>query len=281
VLNLNLSINTKTLLIMLMRRSRSLSFITSEAIKSLVDTIQKENGETMRSKNRPPQENKQVAKPAEIAEKPIRSNMGDKHINMIFVKIAEHLFNRNLTVLQVINEKVYDKMINGREFQLINATSFFHLFSVEGLDFDENEKRVIINLLKITFMIDVIDADKFIKIMEALDIKEDIPKSTGTMDYHQLVAADIRMVNAIIEHMDSNDIENFEDFIGKDKIKEIEVVSKDNVKSNVKVINTNELSNLMFELELIEDDEISEGLNMFFALSMDNLGLLQIRKIKK
>ena len=112
-----------------------------------------------------------------------------------------------------------------------------------------------------------------------MDIKEDIPKPTRNFNYKNLTAPDIRTVNKIIEYMDENDIENIEDFIGKNNISIIEVISSNN-KEDIKIIDANKFLDVLIDKNIV-DDEISEGLQIFLALSVDNLDLLMIRKIRK
>lgn len=79
--------------------------------------------------------------------------------------------------------------------------------------------------------------------------------------------------------MDENDIEDVEDFIGKGLISIIEVVSS-NKKEDIQVVDANKFSDLLLNKYIVED-ELNEGLQILLALSVDNLDILMIRKIRK
>ena len=79
--------------------------------------------------------------------------------------------------------------------------------------------------------------------------------------------------------MDENEIENIEDFIGKNNISIIEVISSNN-KEDIKVVDANKFLDVLIDKNIV-DDEINEGLHIFLALSVDNLDLLMFRKIRK
>ena len=123
-------------------------------------------------------------------------------------------------------------------------------------------------------------SNKISKILEELDIKEDIPLSSKNFDYKHLLAPDIRLMNKIIEYMDKNNIEEIEDFIGRGRISVIEVISS-NKREDIQIIEADKFVESLVEKGLIEDDELNEGLQMFFSITMDNIDKLMIRKIKK
>ena len=134
-------------------------------------------------------------------------------------------------------------------------------------------------MLKSNFLLDVIEIEKLAKILEELDIKEDIPKASRNFDYKSLTAPDIRTMNKIVEYMEEHDIEDIDEFIGKGNISIIEVISSDR-KEDIKIVNADVFLKTLIEKSLVED-ELSEGLQIFLAVSVDNLDILMIRKIRK
>lgn len=209
------------------------------------------------------------------------SNVIDLQTNHnFFMKLAEFMFNHDLTLYEIIHSKIYDKMFNGREYELINSRSFFRILSEKGLKISEDEKKAVNNLLKSHFLLDVIEVDKIAKILEELDIKEDIPNASKNYDYKHLSAHDIRIMNRVVKYMDDNNIEEIEDFIGRDRISVIEVIGKSK-REDVKILNANDFLESLLEKNLLDDDELNEGLQMFFAISVDNIDKLMVRKIKK
>ena len=233
VANLNMDINIKALMIMLMRDSNSLSFISADAIRNLKENIQREEKNFARSEVQTVPVIKQVhqtkfdefnSMQKELKEK---SSVVDLQTNHnFFMKLAEFMFNNDLTLYEIIHTKIYDKMFNGREYELINSRSFFRLLAEKGLKISEDEKKAVNNLLKTHFLLDVIEVDKIAKILEELDIKEDIPNASKNYDYKHLSAHDIRIMNRVVKYMNDYGIDDIEDFIGRDRISVIEVIGK-------------------------------------------------------
>jgi predicted nucleotidyltransferase len=199
--------------------------------------------------------------------------------HQFFVKLAEFMFNNDKTLYQMIHSKIYDKMFNGKEYELINTVSFFKIIKQQGFEFTDDEKRAVTVLLRTSHFIDVIEVEKISKILEELYIKEDIPASTKNFNYKHLTAPDIRLMNRIVEYMENEEIEEIEKFLGNDRITTIEVIGS-NKREDVQIIHANDFLELLIEKNLIED-ELNEGLQMFLAISMDDIEELMLRKIKK
>lgn len=284
--SINLDINLKSLIIMLLRESESLHTITGEAINDVVELIKKEekslhksSGPSMLSskpKQNPYDEYKSSQKKEET-----KVSSEDMNLNRsFFVRLAEFMFNNDLTLYQIIHTKIYDKMFNGREYELINSKSFFKLLAERGFTIDDREKKAVSTLLKNSYLIDVIEVEKISKILEELMIKEDIPAPSKNFNYKHLTAPDIRLMNKVVQYMEEHNIEEIEDFVGKERIKLIEVVGNKK-KEDIQVINAHDFLQSLIEKNLIDDDELNEGLQMFFAISVDNMDKLMLRKIKK
>ena len=131
---------------MLMRDSNSLIFISAEAIKSLKELLLKEE----KNFAKPSIQVSLMSKPAyptkydefTSTHKEAKENIGmidPQVINSFFLKLAEFLFNKDLTLYEVIYIKIFDKMFNGKEYELIYSNSFFRLFSERGLTITEEE----------------------------------------------------------------------------------------------------------------------------------------------
>lgn len=171
-------------------------------------------------------------------------------------------------------------MFNGREYELINPKSFFKLLNERGFPVSEQEKKSVTCLLKNSYLIDVIEVNKIVKILEELDIREDIPAASKNYDYKNLFAPDIRLMNNLVKYMDEQSIDDVEELIGKERIKLVEVIGNKK-REDIKVVSADDFLSCLVENNLIDDDELNEGLQMFFALSEENLDKLMIRKIRK
>ena len=307
--SINMDINIKTLMIILMRESNSLHNISGDAIKGVLETIKKEKQTKMpkgrapnytnkkRSSDQKAQPRSNIAvgqlngkKPAQPPQQKLsftgrgeeyKATGEDLKLNhQFFIKLAEFMFNNDLTLYQMIHTKIYDKMFNGREYELINTKAFYDLINKNGFSSNDAEKRAVTALIKTSHFIDVIEVEKISKILEELQIREDVPPSTKNFNYKHLTAPDIRLMNRIVEYMDDHDIKEVIDFIGHNRISTIEVIGN-NKREDVEIIHAKDLLELLIEKSLIDDDELNEGLQMFLAISVDDIEELMIRKIKK
>lgn len=93
------------------------------------------------------------------------------------------------------------------------------------------------------------------------------------------MAPDIRLMNRLVEYMEEYNIEEFEDFVGADRITTIEVIGN-NKREDIQIITAKNLLELLIEKKIIDDDELNENLQIFFAISIENLDKLMVRKIK-
>lgn len=150
--NLGMDINMKTLMIQLMRDSNSLQNITGDALRAMIELIRREeNARSPNSKSKTNNttaflqisENKKQSMDAKTAQKgdkgdaevsksnsifkkdtEYRPTQDDLKLNHgFFVRLAEFMFYNDLTLYQIIHSKIYDKMFNGREYELINSHS--------------------------------------------------------------------------------------------------------------------------------------------------------------
>jgi hypothetical protein len=109
---------------------------------------------------------------------PVNKNIQNEDLKLnheFFVRLAEFMFNQDITLYEIIHKKIFDKMFNGREYELINSRHFFRLFEEKGFKASKEEMKAVISLLKAPHFIDVLEVSKISKILEELDIKEDIP----------------------------------------------------------------------------------------------------------
>ena len=283
---ISMDINLKCLIVMLLRESKSLQLISKKSIKSFIDRINNEEKDYGRSAS-------VTSKSCDITdyddfnenqqkeEQQYESNLQDLSLNKkFFVRLADFMFNNDLTLHQIIHTKIYDKMFNGREYELINPRSFFSLLDDRGFKVPEDEQKAISNLLKNSYLINVLEVDKISKVLEELDIYEDVPPSSKNYNYKNLRAPDIRVMNCLVNYMDEQNIEDIEDFIGKENISVIEVIGNKK-REDIHYTSTDQFLEVLTDKNLIDDDELNEGLQLFFALSEDNIDKLMIRKIKK
>jgi hypothetical protein len=163
-----IDVNMKSLLISLLRESDSLFNISGESIKAFINTIKKEekNIDTIKkeekhidsesssktssktsSSNEIISEYDQHVLMNKKATDSTKATPGDLNLNTnFFVKLADFMFNNNLTLYQIIHTRIYDKMFNGKEYELICGKTFFKLLDERGFEVNDSEKKAIWNL---------------------------------------------------------------------------------------------------------------------------------------
>lgn len=57
----------------------------------------------------------------------------------LFVKLAEFLYNEKTTLVPVIHTKIYDKILDGREYQLIKYKHFYQQLKHMGFSISRRE----------------------------------------------------------------------------------------------------------------------------------------------
>ena len=141
-------------------------------------------------------------------------------------QITDELFKRQTSLMEVINSKVYDKVIDGCEYQLIRKRDLTSCLKRIGLEFNEKDKSILNDIL-VPMLNDSTDVKELIIVMNKLGIYEDIPKPNKTIDYLKLEGRTIRIFNRIIKYLKENDIYEVLNIIPKDEIDLFTVVSKD------------------------------------------------------
>lgn len=127
-----------------------------------------------------------------------------KKMNDVFkealFQLGDSLFTQNKTLSDLTNDMVYDRVIDGKEYQLIKRNDLFECFG-------ENvaQKEVLKSILRPIFQ-DYVDIKTVEELLKELGIQEPLPKSNKYMDYEILSGQDIRQFNKIIQHMKDNDI---------------------------------------------------------------------------
>jgi ribosome assembly protein YihI (activator of Der GTPase) len=79
--------------------------------------------------------------------------------------------------------------------------------------------------------------------------------------------------------MEDHKIYNIEDFLEEKNISVIEVIGNKK-KEDIEIIDAQDFLDVLCKHNLVDDDELNEGLQMFFAISVDIIDKLMIRKMK-
>ena len=208
-----------------------------------------------------------------------QSEKNKKRKEVIF-RIADELFARNQTLTDILNHKIYDKVINGKEYQIISKGDMLNCFRRIGIDFDERDKRYLNDLLAPIFS-NFIDVKVLENILQNLGIYEDIPSSNNQIDFNMLEGSTIRFCNKIIRYMKENDIIDVSELIKKNEIDLVNIVSKDK-EHMIEVIQFTKFQDILLSKDIIKHrEELDEKLVELIQLNYDYSDVLIIKKLQK
>lgn len=207
VVQLGFKVDIKVLWTLLLRHSNSVHHISREALRSYLIPLLESKVE--KPKTAAITQFKQM-KFKDIHKIISKANNNDeeeieKIKKEILFKIADNLFSKNQTLSDILNKKVFDKVIDGKEYQLIRRASLINTFRNLGIPFSIDEQIYFKDLVR-PIIQDFIDVAVLREIMENLGIVEDIPPSTKHIDYNKLEGQSIRIFNRIIKYMKKNEI---------------------------------------------------------------------------
>ena len=207
------------------------------------------------------------------------SEKDEKRKNVIF-RIADELYIRGITLLEAINSKVYDKVIDGCEYQLIRKRDLIAWLKKIGLEFDEKDKKYLDEML-IPVLNDSTDVKELIKILGGLGINEDIPPSTKTLDYFKLDGRTIRTFNKIIKYLKEYDISDVLKIIPKEEIDLFTVVSIEK-EHTIETIRTHKFRDLLRSKEIINyGEDIEEEFIDLLLINEDHEDIIVLKKFQK
>lgn len=143
----------------------------------------------------------------------------------ILFKISDTLFSKKKLLFEVCKGYILDKVIDGKEYQLIKRRNMKKIFSDLGIEFSIPEFIVFKELLVWVYQ-DYWDMERLQKFISELGLKVDIPEGNKHMDYTTLEPNAIRTFNAIIDYMEVKDLTSARDVLDEDDITGIECVGK-------------------------------------------------------
>ena len=292
-----LKASIKEILSILWDKSSSLKLIKNKFIKEeIIDCLSKELEDLLKNKDKEstvketevfsnfthlPVNNKRSKWNIKTTEtnETSKSERNKRRKDLIF-RIADELYIRNITLMDVINSKIYDKVIDGREYQLIRIKDLISCLMKIGLEFDEKDKKYLNDFL-VSMLNDSTDVKELITIMKGLGIVEDFPASTKTIDYFQLEGRTIRIFNRIIGYMKECDISDCIDIIPKEEIDLFTVVSKDKERM-VETIRTFKFRDLLRSKDIINyGEELEEQFLELLVINENHKDIILLQKFMK
>ena len=143
-------------------------------------------------------------------------------VQEFIIRFVNFLFKKKLSFHEIIHPKIFDKMINGVEVEMINQKHLWRLIEAVGFKTLRKERNAISKI----FQHSILEVKSFSNILTQLGILEDIPKGTKNFNYNDLSGCGIRIINKIIGEMKKDKITDVVEFIGKENIEMKEVVAK-------------------------------------------------------
>lgn len=197
-----------------------------------------------------------------------------------FIRFANYLFKKKKTLYGIIHTKIFDKMLNGVEVELINVDHFWRLIEKSGFRTVKKERSVVTNLVKNKILNNIFEVKSFSKILGQLGISEDIPKSTKNFNYDDLSGCGIRIINRILRSM-RRKTDDIVAFLGAENIEKIEVVAS-NKSEIIEIISAENFLRVLRNKGIMKRwEDLDENLQTFLGVSSYMCEKLMIRKIKK
>lgn len=193
-----------------------------------------------------------------------------------FIQLAKFCFEKKLTLYSIIHSKIFDKIINGVEVEMISIDHFWRLIEKTGFKTLRKESNAFAKVFKANFL----EVKSISKILGQLGISEDVPKSTPNFNYDNLSGIGVRIINRIIRYMKENKIKDITDFIGKENIESREVIASTKTEI-IEIVLAVKFHAVLREKGIVKRwEDLDENLQTFLGLSAYMCEYLMMRKIK-
>ena len=159
------------------------------------------------------------------------------------MKLADFLFSTQKTIQMIIQPKIFDKVIDGKEYRLIKNRHFIRLLKRAGFGLSYNDEMWCRNLIQEVFP-GWIDLSGLELLLTNLDIWDEKPLSSKHLDYSKITANTVRIFNKIHHDMVQQELTEVADFIGKQNIEKLEVEIGGSLQQ-LEVIHANKLGDVL------------------------------------
>lgn len=128
---------------------------------------------------------------------------------------------------------------------------------------------------------DLCDIQGLNMILEDLGIKEDAPSTSKLLDYSKLEPNSIRIFNRIIYYLKEQNIDNLDDFIGKENIDIIKIISKTKEHS-IETVTAANLRQVLRDKNITNHGEdLDENFIEFLEVDPSHSDTIMVKKFKK
>ena len=203
----------------------------------------------------------------------------NKKKELVF-KIADTLFLNKSSLMDIIHKNINDKVIDGKEYQLIRRTHFVDRMINIGINLNLEEQIALSEILPLTLN-DYWDINGIKILLENLGIWEDIPESSKHLDYSKLEPNSIRLFNKIIKNMKESNISDPDEFIGQENIESVQIFSKTK-EDKIDVLKTSTLKTILKDKKILNHwEDLDENFIEFLEVSSNYEDTLMMRKFRK
>ena len=163
---------------------------------------------------------------------------------------------------------IYDKVIDGKEYQLIKRKSLILNLQKSGASLSIPEQVEFKGILR-PIIQDYIDIKIIQDFLSDLGIKEDLPVKTKHMDFSTLEPEDIRIFNKIIQYMEVNQIDGVANFLKEENIDTIKCIGKSK-EEVIQIIEDNKFREVLRDKGILHyGEEMSETLTQFLEITKE------------
>ncbi|CAI2365025.1 unnamed protein product [Moneuplotes crassus] len=287
VLGSGLALSATNVVVYLCRMSNSMVKINGNAIKILARKCFSKNSSHRKASIAPNEslrlskiysEGTPRSKKSEYAEleKDTKQKIGDK----FFKELSDYIKKNDTSILDIVKPKIFDKVLNAKEYQLIKYKHLYKIFKQIGLEITGSIKQAIKHIAT-PFMENTVEVYTLVSVLANYGCYELFPKSNKHINYRRMDGATIRIFNRIIAIMDREKHETIEDFLGESNITYIEVVSPSRTEK-IGVVNHLKFRGILRDKAVIPyGEDLDEELQVLLCLNSNREDLLMLRKMKK
>jgi len=185
VSRLGININANSLIVYLWRMSQSIVKIKSAILKHLIKTVysDKKNARLafglLAFPSRHINQNTSRDDPDENMDSETKLEIGGEFLT----SLAEYLNTNELSILSIIHSKIFDKVMNAKEHQLIKYKHFYQLVGYHKFDIS-NKQKIAIQHIVPPFLNNTIDLTSLIYTLSKYGNVEPFPLSNQHIQYN-------------------------------------------------------------------------------------------------
>ena len=199
---------------------------------------------------------------------------------MLLLAFLNKFTKVNKTISEIISSKIFDQVIDGKEYQLIRRGDLIKSFENEGILITNQEINCIKDVIQ-PIWIDSIDAKNLEEITKSFGINEDYPTNNRHLDYSTLTGPAIRTFNKIIKYMNESNTTDIMSIIPKNLIRKITCISKSK-EEIIDYITSSDLEDVFRSKNILKRSEnLNQEIIDFTEINQNWENMIMIRKLRR